>query len=152
VDRVSLFYTRAALVWLLAGVALGALMLSDGLVAGDWRSWFAPTHGHMLFVGWFLQFAVGVAYWLLPRQRTAERPLGYDERPALVGVLLLNAGLLLRVLAEPTDRMGYDAGVDYVLAASGLLQLAAVLIIVRQLWGRLRPRPARTPSSAPREP
>jgi hypothetical protein len=145
VDRVSVYYTRAALVWLVAGVALGALMLSDGLLAGDWRNWFAPTHGHMLFVGWFLQFAVGVAYWLLPRQRMPERPLGYDERLALVGLLLLNTGLLLRVGAEPADRMGYEAGTDYVLATSGLLQLAAVLIIVWQLWGRLRPRAARTP-------
>jgi hypothetical protein len=127
-------------------------MLADGLLAGDWRSWFAPTHGHMLFVGWFLQFAVGVAYWLLPRQRMPERPLGYDERLAMAAMLLLNAGLLLRVLAEPSDRMGYDAGADLTLAVSGLLQLAAVLVIVWQLWGRLRPRPTRTPPSLPREP
>lgn len=151
-DRVSLAYTRAALVWLVAGAALGTLMLSDGLLAGDWRTWFSPTHGHMLFVGWFLQFAVGVAYWLLPRQRTSGKPLGYDERLALAAVLLLNAGLLLRVLVEPSDRMGYTTGTDIVLTVSGLLQLAAVLIIARQLWGRLRPRPARTPPGPPREP
>lgn len=151
-DRVSLFYTRAALAWLVAGVALGALMLADGLLAGDWRTWFAPTHGHMLFVGWFLQFAVGVAYWLLPRQRTSERPLGYDERPALAGMLMLNTGLLLRVVAEPADRMGYAAGTDIILTMSGLVQLAAVLIIAWQLWGRLRPRPARTPPGLPRKP
>lgn len=145
-DRISLAYTRAALIWLVTGVALGALMLSDALVPGTWRAWFAPTHGHMLFVGWFLQFAFGVGYWLLPRQRSPERPLGYNERPAFISLVLLNGGLLLRVFAEPASRMGYEDGTDAALAVSGITQLAAVLIIARQIWGRLRPRPTRATS------
>ena len=148
-DRVSLIYTRAALIWLVAGVALGTAMLSDALTPGEWREWFAPTHGHMLFVGWFLQFAVGIAYWLLPRRRTPKIPLGYSERLAFAGMLLLNAGLLLRLIAEPAEQMGAQRGVDVVLAVSGLAQLAAVVIIARQIWPRLRGRPARDGSGSP---
>jgi hypothetical protein len=59
---------RAALTWLLVGVVIGAAMLTDRALPGQWRLWMAPSHAHMLFVGWFLQFAVGVAYWLLPRR------------------------------------------------------------------------------------
>ncbi len=143
-DRVSIVYTRAALVWLVAGVALGALMLSDDLIPGDWRLWFAPTHGHMLFVGWFLQFAIGVGYWLLPRKRNTTLPYGYNERAAMTGLVLLNLGLGIRVVAEPLGRAGYDNTVqDLALAASSLLQLAAVLIIASQIWKRLIPRPAK---------
>ena len=142
-DPVSVRLVRASLLWLVAGFTLGALMLSDALVPGDWRLWFAPTHGHILFVGWFLQFAVGVAYWLLPRKRTPERPFGYHERPAFAAFALLNAGLLLRVLAEPPDRVGNGGDtVDIVLAVSAVLQLAAIIIVASQIWPRIVPRPS----------
>lgn len=140
-DRVSIFLVRAALLWLLFGFALGALMLSDALVPGTWRGWFAPTHGHILFVGWFLQFAIGVGYWLLPRKRSLERPEGYDETRAFVAFALLNSGLMLRVIAEPLQHAGRDTDVlDVMLAISSLLQLAAIVIIVSQIWGRIVPR------------
>jgi hypothetical protein len=140
-DPVSVRLVRASLLWLVLGFTLGALMLSDALVPGDWRAWFAPTHGHILFVGWFLQFAIGVGYWLLPRKRTPERPLGYNERGATIAFGLLNSGLLLRVLAEPPDRVGNGGDlVDIVLAVSSVLQLAAIVIIARQIWPRIVPR------------
>ena len=140
-DPVSVRLVRASLLWLVAGFTLGALMLSDALVPGSWRRWFSPTHGHILFVGWFLQFAVGVGYWLLPRKRSPERPLGYREDAALAAFLLLNAGLVLRVIAEPLQRDGNDAALlDWVLAASSILQFAAIAVIVLQLWRRIQPR------------
>jgi hypothetical protein len=142
-DPVSVRMARTALLWLVLGFILGGLMLSDRLVPGTWRLWFSPTHGHILFVGWFLQFAVGVAYWLLPRKRSPERPFGYREEAALTAYLLLNAGLALRVVAEPLQRDGNDAALlDWLLAASSLLQIAAVAIIASQLWRRIVPRRA----------
>lgn len=143
-DPISVRMVRTALIWLGLGFTLGALMLADATVPGSWRHWFGPTHGHILFVGWFLQFAVGVAYWLLPRQRTDDRPFGYHERTALVGFAVLNTGLGLRVIAEPAMRMGYmlDTG-DTVLVVSALAHVAAIGIIVAQMWGRAIPRAAR---------
>lgn len=142
-DPLSVRMVRTALLWLVVGFALGALMLSDALVPGDWRRWFSPTHGHILFVGWFLQFAVGVGYWLLPRKRTPQRPFGYREDLALAAWGLLNAGLVLRVIAEPLQRSGQDAAVlDWLLAGSAILQLAAIGLIAYQLWGRIQPRRA----------
>jgi len=143
-DPVSVRFARAALIWLVLGFTLGALMLSDALVSGSWRVWFAPTHGHILFVGWFLQFAVGVGYWLLPRKRPTHRPLGYREDAANAAFALLNLGLLLRVIAEPAGRIGDDSWViDYTLAILSILQLAAIAIIAHQLWSRITPRPPR---------
>ena len=148
-DRVSIYFVRAALLWLVLGFALGALMLSDALVPGTWRAWFAPTHGHILFVGWFLQFAVGVGYWLLPRKRSPSLPEGYDESRAIAAFALLNVGLLLRVIVEPLDRSGNGSdALDVVLAVSSLLQFAAILIIVSQIWGRILPRKKRASSDA----
>lgn len=144
-DPLSSRMVRAALLWLLAGVAIGGAMLS-----GHWALWLAPTHAHMLFVGWFLQFALGIAYWLLPRRRAPDRPLGYDARLAGLAVIALNLGLALRVIGEPLTRSGQGSGTTQVLlAASALLQVGAVLIFVVQLWPRVAARPLRKSNHVP---
>src|SRR6188768_521620 len=106
-DRFSSWMVRVSLCWLLAGFVVGAMMMADAKLAGAWRVWMAPTHGHMLFVGWFLQFTLGIAFWLLPRARTANRPLGYRESLAFAAMAALDVGLLLRVAAEPAQRAGH---------------------------------------------
>ena len=143
-DPLSSVMLRVALTWLLAGFVIGAAMLTDRALPGQWRLWMAPTHAHILFVGWFLQFAVGVAYWLLPRRRSTERPLGYRERAAYLAFVALNLGLVLRIIAEPAERAGLANDVTLaLLGASALLQVAATLVFVIQLWPRVGPRPMR---------
>jgi len=98
----------------------------------------------MLFVGWFLQFAIGVAYWLMPRRRSVERPLGYGERIAALAVAALNLGLVLRIITEPAERAGLANDVTLaLLGASALMQVVAALVFVTQLWPRVGPRPVR---------
>ena len=143
-DRLSSAMLRTALLWLLAGFIVGGAMLADRALPGDWRLWLAPSHAHMLFVGWFLQFAIGVAYWLLPRKRSPQRPLGYDERLAWAAVAALNLGLILRIAAEPAERTGRESDLTLaLLLASAALQVAAATIFVTQLWPRVAPRPLR---------
>jgi hypothetical protein len=143
-DPLSSLMLRAALTWLLAGFVIGAAMLTDRALPGQRRLWMAPTHAHILFVGWFLQFAIGVAYWLLPRRRSTERPLGYRERAAYFAAGALNLGLVLRIIAEPAERIGQQSDVTMLLLiASALLQVAAALIFIMQLWPRVTARPIR---------
>jgi hypothetical protein len=143
-DPLSSVMLRASLTWLLAGFVIGAAMLTDRALPGQWRLWMAPSHAHMLFVGWFLQFAIGVAYWLLPRRRSTARPLGYRERAAYFAVVALNLGLVLRIIAESTERTGHQSDVTMVLLiVSALLQVAAALVFVVQLWPRVAARPIR---------
>lgn len=145
-DRLSAIMLRAAFVWLLAGAIVGFAMMIDDALPGAWRVWMAPTHGHMLFVGWFVQFALGIAYWLLPRKRTPERPLGYNERLAIAAVAMLNGGLLIRICAEPWQRAGHGGdGVTVALGCSGALQVAAFAIFAVQFWPRVAPRAAKRP-------
>lgn len=140
-DRLSIVMVRCSLIWLLAGVVIGALMLVDRGIPGDWRLWMAPSHGHMLFVGWLVQFALGVAYWLMPRKRSTERPLGYRERWALLAAWALNVGLALRVLAEPLERTGHGNALTLaLLGGSAALQVTAIAHFVGQLWPRIHGR------------
>lgn len=152
-DRTSTWLIRASLGWLLGGAIAGAVMMADSQIPGAWRVWLGPTHGHALFVGWFLQFTVGIATWLLPRTRTTQIPLGYRERPLWIAMAGLNAGLLLRVAAEPRQRAGHhDVWVDPALIASGLLQVMAIALIVRELWPRVATRTRRINAAATPQP
>jgi hypothetical protein len=132
---------RLSFVWLLVGVVVGGVMLIDRVLPGQWRLWLQPSHVHMLVVGWFLQFALGIAYWLLPRKRTPTQPLGYDERLAFTAVAALNLGLILRVIGETTERAGHESDITLaMLSVSAVLQIAAIATFVVQLWPRVQIR------------
>lgn len=153
-DRLSIVMVRCSLIWLLAGVVIGGLMLIDRGIPGDWRLWMAPSHGHMLFVGWLVQFALGIAYWLMPRKRSAEHPLGYRERPALAAVIALNIGLMMRVTGEPLERTGDENALTLaLLGGSSVLQVTAIALFIGQLWPRIygRSKLGRTTPSGPAE-
>ena len=66
--------------------------------------------------------------------------------------LALNAGLLLRVAAEPIERMGQGSALTLVVLGSvALLQVAAIVIFATQLWPRVGPRIPRTRLETPGE-
>lgn len=137
-DRFTIYAVKTSLIWMLAGFVIGGLMLVDHMVPGNWRAWLLPTHGHMLFVGWFVQFVIGIAFWLLPRKRRPELPLGYGEHKAFIALAMLNLGLLMRVVAEPLWRDRREGIViDSLLAGSSILQVLAIFIFVSQMWPRI---------------
>jgi len=145
VDRFSTIAIRAALVWMLLGILAGAAMLTDRDLPGNWRLWMAPTHTHMLLVGWFFQFTLGVAYWLLPRKRSPSRPIGYNERLAFACLVCLNGGLAIRAVIEPLERAGHEGvwtRIGY--AISALAQVAAFAIVAIQLWPRVATKAMRS--------
>lgn len=124
---------RLALAWLVAGLGGLALRPVGGALLPS------PTLYHLLTVGWLTQLIVGVAYWMFPRE-SAARPRG-RAAPAWAAVLGLNAGLLLRLAAEPVARVHGPAPVTAgALAASALLQLAAAIAFAVHLWPRVRAR------------
>ena len=67
------------------------------------------------------------------------RPRG-NERLAWLSYLLLNAGLLLRVVVEPLHGYRPEAGIGWLLAVSGLLQWLAAVVFVLLAWPRVKDR------------
>jgi hypothetical protein len=120
---------------------LAALVLSIGLqpplrnelpfLAAVW-----PTYLHLLVLGWLTQLIFGVALWLFPKH-SPGRPRG-DERLGWASFFLLNAGLVLRALAEPSHALGHRVGGLLVMAA--VAQLLAGWAFVLNTWPRVRER------------
>jgi hypothetical protein len=107
-------------------VTLGAAMLAglDPSVLVRLR----PLHGEMLLVGWLIQLAFGVGYWILPRFE-GRQPRG-SEAAAWVAMLLLNAGLLAAGL-------GQMAGTGSWALAGRMGEAMAAAIFAVHVWSRV---------------
>jgi hypothetical protein len=135
--RLSQLMIRTALVWLALGSTIGGLLLfNKGMPLLAWLWALRAAHIHILLVGWTVQLACGVAFWILPRLDTR------GSRGALWPIWLcygaLNAGVLLAALAEPLSRGETAAGGRAYVAAGGLYLLAA-MAFARHAWPRIAP-------------
>ncbi len=129
--RLGRWFVRAALLYLALGVTFGALLLAHKgmpLHPSLWR--LLPAHIEFLLLGWTLQLAFGVAYWILPRFTGGVRPRPWAAALALG---LLNAGVLLTGLGA-----SLGAPAEAILAGR-LLEAAAALAFVLHAWPRVKP-------------
>jgi hypothetical protein len=128
-------------------MAMGSLMLivQARRGYGPGAPWPA-LHAHLLLVGFLLLVIFGVAFWMFPKISGGRPGAG-------VGWLafgLLNAGLLLRLLAEPlADRGRGAAAWEVLLGISAVLPALAALAFAVAIWPRVRgvmATPRRTPA------
>ena len=134
---------RAALAYLVCGMAMGSWMLivQARRGYGPGAPWPA-LHAHLLLVGFLLLLIFGVAFWMFPR--VAGRRTGRDV--GWIAFALLNAGLLLRVVAEPLADSGRGAALwDVLLGMAAILPALAAVAFAVAIWPRIR---ATTPSPA----
>ena len=120
---------------LLAGVAMAA---GAAGLAPAWTASLGPSQLHLLAVGWLTQLIFGVAYWFFPRV-SKERPHG-AAGPVWAAYWLLNAGVVLRTVAEPGVALGGGAVARGALVVAAVAQTAAMLLMGLHLWTRVRAR------------
>jgi hypothetical protein len=120
---------------LLAGVAFAArtLIPLPGFAAA-----LTPIYFHLFMVGWVTEMIIGVGYWMFPKF-TRQQPRGSDEL-TWATYLLLNCGLLLRIVAEPAQAMQPNLLWGWLLVCSALLQWLAALLFVANTWPRIKER------------
>ena len=130
--KTSLVYLVAALLLALV-FALGQATTLPPLLAAT-----GPVYFHLFLVGWVTQLIMGIVFWMFPKY-SREHPRG-SERLALATYVLLNAGLLLRVVGEPARAVHPAPLWGWLLAASALLQWLAGAGFVANTWGRVKER------------
>lgn len=123
---------RTAFGWLIAGFAVGALLLgAKGLGGPLPRVRWLALHRELLLAGWLLQFTMGVAYWMLPKHAAG------DERgptaPIIAAYVLLNGGMLIAGLGQL-----FQAASSMV-ATGRLMEFAAVVAFARNAVPRIKP-------------
>lgn len=88
-----------ALGWLSLSALLGASILSRGALGVPGVARLIAAHAELMLVGWMMQLAFGVAWWILPGRE--RRDPGTITRPLALVSLGLNAGILLVTLGAP---------------------------------------------------
>lgn len=127
---------RAALLWLGLGYTLAGLMLSNKGIPWLPVLWMLRSaHVHILLIGWTVQLACGVAFWILPRLDAAGSR--GDERPVWACFIMLNSGVLLATLYDILRMVAVD--MLWLLALAGLLYACAMLAFFRNAWPRVLP-------------
>ncbi len=129
-------YLKTAFVYLLLALAVDALALMRVPAPLPW-SVLRPTYWHLFLVGWVTQMIFGAAYWMFPIVGHGPTKRG-DERPVGLAWVLLNAGLVLRTVAEPWQAVARSSWSAGLLLAAAWLQWLAGLAFTVHIWPRIR--------------
>lgn len=127
------------MIWLALGSTIGGLLLlNKGLPLLPWLWLLRFTHVHLLLVGWTVQFACGVAFWILPRLDAAGTR--GDERLIWLCYGSLNAGVILAAINDPLGAVLAAKDVLWPLPVlAGLLYLVAISAFVIHAAPRVVP-------------
>jgi len=128
--RLSVWFVRASLIYLLLGVFFGALILAQKGIPFYAPVWYLfPLHMEFLLAGWLVQLAMGVAFWIIPRfSRASPRgPVGL----IWASFALLNAGILTTAL-----QFWFPATV----AVGRVAEVGAAILFLVSSWRRIRPQ------------
>ena len=116
--RLSFWFIGAALSYLLAGATAGASIMILGATGYQLPSWLLPLHIEFMLIGWSVQLAMGVAYWVLPRHKS--EPARGNQLLARGAFVILNAGVLLAGLGrDMVPILGHGAELVGALAFAG---------------------------------
>lgn len=127
--RLSLWFVRASLLYLLAGFTFGALILAQKGIPFYSPVWeLFPIHVEFLLVGWLIQLAMGVGFWIFPR--FSKGLLRGDERFVWAAFLCLNAGMLITVL-----QIWFPAA----LLVGRILEVSGTILYIFGVWRRIKP-------------
>lgn len=128
---------KTSLAYLALGLLVGAWEAAGAVFPDLWRPpGLRVVMVHLLAVGWLTQLIFGVALWMFPKY-SLQNPRG-PEWLGWAGYGLLNAGLLLRVTAEPAVILSAGSGWGWALVAAAVLQWLGGLAFVAALWSRVK--------------
>jgi heme/copper-type cytochrome/quinol oxidase subunit 1 len=131
------WYIRTAFVYLALALLLAALLaLPSSVPLPIHIRIMTPAYFHLFLVGWVTQMIFGVIYWMFPIISRA-RPRG-NEAVGWASFILLNVGLILRVVGEPLVSLNPEGWYGWLLALSALLQWLAGLLFVLLAWPRIK--------------
>ncbi|MBK8989934.1 MAG: hypothetical protein IPM39_28370 [Chloroflexi bacterium] len=131
------WYIKTALVYLALALLLAALLaLPYSVSLPTYVRIMTPAYFHLFLIGWVTQMIFGVIYWMFPIVSRAG-PRG-NAAVGWASFLLLNAGLLLRVMGEPLVSLHPEGWFGWLLALSALLQWLAGLLFVLLTWPRIK--------------
>lgn len=131
----SRWCVRAALAYLVLGMALGSwMLLQPALDEPALRHPWPALHAHILLLGFLFLLIMGVAYWMFPKIR-GQRP---GREGGWIAFGLVNAGLVARLVAEPAVNDGHGGAWRVLLGAAAALPTLGAAVFAVTILPRVR--------------
>lgn len=130
---ITRWFIKAALIYLVLALCVGILLVLP--IKAPISSLF-PAYLHMLTFGWLTQLIFGVALWMFPKYSSAK-PRGY-EWLGWGTFILLNTGLILRIIFEPLNSISPTHISSWMLVTSAILQWLAGVAFFLNTWVRVK--------------
>ena len=129
--RLSVYFVRASLIYLILGFTFGGFLLANKGIVFSPSIWaFLPIHIEFTFIGWMVQLAIGIAFWILPRF-SSNTPRG-NENWTWGTFILLNLGIICIVLQSLF-------GAQWFSFIGRVLEVLAFAAFVIGNWKRVKP-------------
>ncbi len=129
--RLSVYFIRASLIYLLIGFTFGGLLLANKGVMISPAIWMLlPIHMEFDLMGWLVQLAMGVTFWILPR--FSSGPARGDERLSWSAFLFVNVGILF-VASETIFQ------VKWLILTGRVMETLALILFAVGNWRRIKP-------------
>ena len=130
--RLSLWSIRTAMLYLGLGFLCGSLMLFEkGAPVAPSLLRLLPMHIEFVLIGWTMQLAMGVAFWILPR--FSHGPSYGNMAFGWLAYGLLNVGVLCAGVGQ---WLSAPAMIPFIGRAAELL---AAISFALHAWPRVRP-------------
>lgn len=135
--RIARVFIKTGLIYFLTSLLLGLASEFNWLQFPG----IVPLFWHLLMVGWITQIIFGVSMWMFPG-RTREE--GFKAQLwGWLTYILLNVGLVFRVIAEPATYFGTGSLWSVLIVISAVSQVLAALTYIKELWPRIQSKEQR---------
>lgn len=129
--RQSVWFIKASFLYLVVGFTIGGLMLANkGILFSSLIITLLPMHMEFLLLGWLVQLAMGVVFWISPRF-TGTKPRGNLGLINLV-FWVFNIGVLFVSFAPYL----YTSGLKLI---GKIMELISVVGFGVGTWNRIKP-------------
>lgn len=131
-------FIKTGIVFLFAGLALGAWLLVRRELLGVWpHPHLVSAHAHAVFVGFVMFLIFGVALWLFPRAPKEDRRYRPARIEAAYWILAASTGI--RFVAEAARAWSASGVLPWLVVLGGLGQVAGAALYFWTMWSRIRP-------------
>lgn len=129
--RLSVWYIRASLLYLLIGFTFGSLLLfNKGLPLHPLIWGLLAAHIETLLFGWTVLLVMGMAFWILPR--FPKPPVRGNENLAWGAFILVNMGIVCLALGS------FLSGGAWLTLAGRAVEAVGVLAFAAHAWPRVK--------------
>lgn len=132
--KLTRWFLKAAFLYLIFALCSGIIL---ALPVGKTISGAFPIYIHTLVFGWLTQLVFGIAFWMFPKYSHAQ-PRGH-ECLGWATFILLNLGLILRMIFEPLQGAASSVA-SGMLVSAAILQWLSGVAFVANTWTRVRER------------